>query len=140
MGCDIHTTVERQLPDGSWEFVKLTPEAFDTRHYGLFGFLADVRNYSLVPNPWPPHGWPMNITLDSRAVLEVWEDCCGHSEHWLLLSKLLNYDYDQIFEDRRIGKPTTLREFLGEWYFKELERLRQLGDPDKLRIIMCFDN
>ena len=64
---------------------------------------------------------------------------------------MLNYDYDQIVEDRRctingnggstcevgMGKFQTLREFLGEGYFEELERAKEDGVE---RFIFWFDN
>jgi hypothetical protein len=64
MGCDIHSAVEIKR-EGKWEKVgdifpledfmkeyhnkEFGSEPFDWRSYGMFGFLANVRNYSHVP-------------------------------------------------------------------------------------------
>ena len=47
MGCDIHSLAEKRV-GGKW--IGLDVEAFESRNYGFFGWLAGVRNYSgLVP-------------------------------------------------------------------------------------------
>jgi len=74
MGCDIHLTVEIKDPvTGEWghtapaifnngwtghEEISDTP--FDQRHYGMFAFFADVRNYSAIPHNFGkvPRGIP----------------------------------------------------------------------------------
>lgn len=142
MGCDIHTVTEVKTADG-WKGANLKPEAFDWRSYALFGFLADVRNYSRSPNPWPRRKWPDDISDEAKELREHW-DHDGHSFHWVTLAELKGYDYDQTFENRRTlaepgeGKIQTLREFLGEGYFNELERLSALGG--EVRVLMVFDN
>jgi len=152
MGCDIHTVVEVKH-DGRWQAVEKS--AFDCRSYGLFGFLANVRNVSRVPNPWPPRGWPQDVTDHAGAILERWE-LDAHNLHWVSVKELKEFNYDKTFEDRRIcktvgnftdcaalaepgeGKVTTFREFLGEWFFNELEELNALGSD--VRVLMFFDN
>jgi hypothetical protein len=154
MGCDIHTVTEIKTADG-WKGAALKPQAFDWRCYGIFGFLADVRNYSRSPNPWPRREWPDDISDEAKELRERW-DCDAHSFHWLTLEELKGYDYDQNFENRRTcrtvgnftdgaalaepgdGKQETLREFLGAGYFNELDRLGALGS--EVRVLMCFDN
>lgn len=154
MGCDIHTVTEIKTSDG-WNGVRLDPQAFDWRCYSIFGFLADVRNYSHCPNPWPCRGWPTGISDEAKELRDRWmED--GHSFHWLTVEELKAYNYDQTFENRRTcrtvgtftdcaalaepgeGKLETLREFLGEAYFNELDRLSSIGN--EVRVLMCFDN
>lgn len=76
-----------------------------------------------------------------------------------MLSELINYDYEQTFEDRRTekvitpgltdcaadagegnGALTTLREFLYPGFFKEIELLKTFGDPDKVRVVLSFSS
>lgn len=152
MGCDIHAYAERKNGD-VWEDVG---EIFEhVRSYALFGFLADVRNYSEVPPIAPQRGIPDDVSGDVQAAYENW-DSDAHSSSWLSLAELLAFDYDQTTEDRRVtrqigprawdggctaepgdGKRTTFRAFLVDWYFAELERLKTIGAE---RIIFWFDN
>lgn len=80
-----------------------------------------------------------------KSAYERW-GCDGHSASWLSLKELLEFDYDQIFEDRRNGgytcepgkgELTTYKEFLGEGFFEDLEKLKNSGAD---RIVFWFDN
>jgi hypothetical protein len=115
MGCDIHSLVEIRRVD-RWEAVtdRLFPmafpwngqthtsEPFDWRSYGMFGFLADVRNYSYVPPLAQPRGFPLD--LSELAQEQFSDDSDYHSRSWLSLAELLAFDYSQTFEDRRCTK------------------------------------
>lgn len=148
MGCDIHARIEKKA-DGRWLDIP-SANAFDCRSYGIFGFLADVRNYSDVPPIAVPRGIPPDASKDVKADSDGW-DTDGHTHSWLSMDELLTFDYDQPVEDRRVtingnggctaqpgeGRMTTYREFLGKWYFDELERLKELGAE---RVVFWFDN
>src|SRR6516164_6266636 len=99
MGCDIHSAVEI-LTDGKWTFCATEP--FSWRSYGMFGFLADVRNYSHVPPIANQRGYPKDI--DDATLIEIDDNFDHHSRSWLGLDELLAFDYDQTFEDRRCTK------------------------------------
>jgi hypothetical protein len=146
VGCDIHTTAQR-LEGGKYiDISGLRP--FDNRDYGVFGFLANVRNYSHVPPLAAPRGYPE----DYRVELD-WDK---HSASWLLVSELTIFDYDRTFEDRRCmkqtgpnswdgsadagegnGKIVTYREFLGPSFFKDLAELVREGAQ---RIVFDFNS
>ena len=55
MGCDIHSYAERKTSKGYEIIDGLHP--LDWRSYGLFGFLAGVRNYSAVTPIVPRRGY-----------------------------------------------------------------------------------
>ena len=153
MGCDIHAFAEKQAGE-RWIRVRgISP--FDWRSYGLFGFLADIRNYSAVPPIAPRRELPRDV---SEAVQDEYERWSGdaHSATWLSVAELLVFDYDQEFEDRRYtrqegpnffnggatcepgqGKKTTYREFLGPAFFKDLDKLKEAGAE---RVVFWFDN
>lgn len=152
MGCDIHTMCEHKVDD-KWTAIPIDPEAFDWRSYGLFGFLADVRNYSFVPPITPQRGVPGDASEEAKDYIV---DGAYHSCSWLSVQELLAFDYDATFEDRRTraqiapnvwscaedagegrGKVTTFRDFLGAGYFKELDRLKAAGVE---RIVFGFDS
>lgn len=164
MGCDIHSYVEIRTPEG-WQHVEQTfdshpsaespGELFPFRDYGLFGFLADVRNYSHVPVIADQRGLPDDA---SAAVRKQW-DSYGHSASWLTAAELLAFDYDQVFWDRRVtkevrpgffdgralaqegeGRHLSIREFLGPFYFTRLAQLEALGDPEAVRVVFWFDS
>lgn len=154
MGCDIHSHAERRNADGKWEDMPdLSP--FDWRNYGLYAFLADVRNYSKVAPIAERRGIPGDASAGVRGHHESWE-LDAHSSSWLSLSELEAFNYDASMEDRRVGRQvsanfydgswtapegeghaTTYREFLGEGYFDELARLKAAGAE---RIVFWFDN
>jgi hypothetical protein len=150
MGCDIHAIAEVRTA-GRWTASDWT--VFDGRNYGIFGFLADVRNYSESPVIAEPRGLPDDVDMTDEQRQE-WADGWYHSASWLTLAELLAYDYDRVFWDRRItrgnngaaraeegeGEHLPLREFLGEWYFTELQRLGALGVPEDVRLVFWFDN
>lgn len=154
MGCDIHCFAERRGAN-DWECVSLDREPFDCRSYGMFGFLADVRNYSAVPPIAAPRGFPDDASGPIRAGYEEW-GVDAHTPSWLTLEELLAFDYDAEVEDRRYtkqegprfcnggatcepgnGEKMPWREFLGEWFMKELHRLKDAGVE---RIVFWFDN
>lgn len=164
MGCDIHSVAEKREGD---EWVSVDHEPFrDGRSYAVFGWLADVRNYSAIPHISDPRGFPADFDktkfgYEAEEEQGNWYSSRGyspdyHTPSWLTVSELLAVDYEQIVEDRRVtrqlpsgiisggvtgepgeGTKMTLREFLGEWYFGHLDKLKELGAE---RIVFCFDS
>jgi hypothetical protein len=153
MGCDIHSFAEK-ITEGVYEKIpRLNP--FNWRSYAIFGFLANVRNYSDVPPIAERRGIPLDV---SNGVSLNYKDWFGsaHSPSWLSVKELIEFDYDIKIEDRRVtrqigprswdggctaepgkGKETTYREFLGEKFFTDLQKLKDIGAD---RIIFWFDN
>lgn len=153
MGCDIHAYAERKVGDKYEAIRDVSP--FDYRNYGLYGWLADVRNYSAVTPIAAKRGLPDDMSADVREEYELWE-MDAHSASWLALSELLAFDYDQQMEDRRVtrqvgpnawsgaitcdpgeGEKTTYREFFGGRFFDDLEKLKASGAD---RVVFWFDN
>jgi hypothetical protein len=153
MGCDIHIFAEKKGDDGKYYALEFIP--FDWRSYGMFGFLAGVRNYSDVTPISGPRGMPADA---SDKALKGYDSLGsdGHSHSWLTVYELTSFDYDATMEDRRVtrqtgpnswsggctcepgeGKQMTWREFLGEGFFADLEKLQDLGAD---RIVFWFDN
>ena len=152
VGCDIHTYCEKRVGVGKWEAVPFAP--FDWRSYGLYAFLAGVRNYSGVPTIAPPRGFPEDAAAATRAMFEEWGGD-GHTHSWLTVDELLAFNYDAGVENRRVtrevaggvfdggctcepgeGRKTTWREFLGADYFRDIGRLKELGVD---RVVFWFD-
>lgn len=153
MGCDIHCYAEKQKDNGAFECLPFMP--FDWRSYGMYGFLADVRNYSAVPPIQKPNGFPGDASRKVRKEFNNWGRD-AHSSSWNSVSTLAKFDYDATMEDLRYtkqiapnhfdggataepgqGKKTTFREFLGDAYFRDMEKLKEL-EAD--RIVFWFDN
>ena len=166
MGADIHSCVELKnalsqkwelaaqeifpLDDSARKWYKkdFTSQPFSEQSYALFGFLADVRNYSRCPPIATPRGLPSDWGENEHP-----EDGDYHSHSWLLLRELLEFDYQQKFlaqrEDNYIdsgeilqiwGSYITYQEHLGERYFKTLEILSSLGEPNCVRVVFWFDS
>lgn len=155
MGCDIQSFVEVRN-NGEWK--EVDTDWYKWRDYSVFAFLADVRNYSHIKPISDPRGLPEDV---SNSVLREYEDARGwvHTPTYLTLSELLAHDYDQVFWDRRVtkqigerawtgaglaeegeGSHLSVREFLGEFFFKEVERLKEYGDLENVRVVFWFDN
>jgi hypothetical protein len=155
MGCDIHSFVEIKT-DGVWRWIyNVVDEPFSWRNYGIFGFLADVRNYSRSPVIAQPRGLPDDVSPELRDTSDNYD---FHSHSWLTLAELMTYDYDRTFWNRRVmkltadgildgaalaeegeGRTVSLREFLGDHFFEQLQTLAELGDPEDVRIVFWFD-
>ena len=147
MGCDIHCYAEKKV-NKDWVGVDIS--LFDWRSYSLFGFLANVRNYSDVPHISEQRDIPDDISVDTKSGLEYWSDD-AHSHSWLSAKELLDFNYDVIIEDRRCtinndggnicppgdGEKMTFREFLGKAFFDELENIKK---HQVERIVFWFDN
>jgi hypothetical protein len=154
MGCDIHSRAERRV-DGKWEVIPgLAP--FDWRSYGMYGFLANVRNYSDVPPIAEARGLPKDYPKTAHSDEDNYDGLGDHSYSWLSVEELLAFNYDAKVEDRRItvqvapncwnggatadpggGAMTTYREFLGKAFFEDLEKLKAEGAE---RIVFGFDS
>ncbi len=126
-------------------------DPFNWRNYGMYGFFADVRNYSCVPPIADPRGIPDDA---SKAVRDGLEYTSPHGESWLSTKELVAFDYDATFEDRRFtkqigpmcfgggatcepgqGMVVTYREFLGPAFFNSLSQIEAAGVE---RIVFWF--
>lgn len=146
MGCDIHTFAEKRNSSGEWE--QLDFEPFDWRSYGMYGFLANVRNYSEVPFISDHRGIPEDSLQFISKTDCIWQggfSTCdetssldNHGHSWVSLKELLEFNYDIEFDDVRYTcYTTTVREFLGENFFEDLKTLEELGAE---RVVFYFDN
>lgn len=148
MGCDIHAYAERKTDSGYEYLPAVVP--FDWRNYGVFGFLAGVRNYSSVPMIAEPRGFPDDASAEVREQYERW-DMDAHTPSWLSMAELLAWDYNAEVEDRRVtrngngactcepgeGERMTWRQFLGDGFMKDIAALRDAGAD---RVVFWFDN
>ena len=131
---------------------------FGWRNYSMFAFLADVRNYDHCKPLSEPRGLPDDVSNEIKDECDRW-GCDAHSMSFLIVKELLDFDYEQKFWKRRVTKKVspilfngaalaeegegtilTYRENLGEWFFKHLNELKELGEPDDVRIVFWFDN
>ena len=153
MWCDIHAFSEKKV-NNKWEYVW---EVDFWRNYSIFGFLAWVRNYDCKEPLSEPRWIPDDISEPIKKELEVWE-WAYHSASWFILQDLLDVDYEKTFWNRRISRTVwnvtnwaciaeewewkieSLKDNLWWWYFQELEKLKQIGNPENVRIIFWFDN
>lgn len=130
MGCDIHIIYQKQV-DGIW--INLPDEdEFSDRNYDLFAFLANVRNISRIEPISEPRG-----VLDDFKYTDDW-DLGDHSESWLSIKELEEYDYTKVFKNfREGGVKQTIAEYLQTWYFEELQKMKVRGVE---RIVFGFDS
>lgn len=182
MGCDIHSIAEVKNTEGKWTLVgdvfplgeferswykkDFNNLPFDWRSYSMFGFLANVRNYSHSEYVSEPKGlpddseWLNEYDYDGQSRKEIGEAGGYHSHSWLTVAELIAFDYDQLFWDRRCMKQTgpnswngasfaenenegeikTYRQHLGVHFFEHLSILSSLGESEDVRVIFWFDN
>jgi hypothetical protein len=169
MGTSIVSWVETYDGEGAWKakFNCFRPDSFEKQmeeqgpfsepfrngHYGWFGFLAGVRNYACCEPLAPPRGFPDDCDRVGGCLANGVVDLEGlESCSWLMLSELLNFDYDQVFWNRRVskgldheavaeegeGRHQTYRDFLGPQYFATLDVLGGLGEGDRVRVVFGF--
>nr|WP_321439614.1 hypothetical protein [uncultured Hyphomonas sp.] len=159
MVCDIFTRAQKR-DGGVWTDVAMRP-VFQDSGYALFGFLANVRNYSAVPPISQPRGLPAGIELppedefDENEV-DVPKGYLGdHSFSWISIEELLAFDYEQAVENRRVsrqfgrivdhgvtaepgaGRMTTYRDLLGPAFFFDLIELQERGVE---RVVFGFND
>lgn len=118
MGCDIHTALFKKEGNTNYKLddVLSSYHPINDRNYGVFGFLANVRNYSGIPSiaeqrEFPPGVLEQCYTPYVETNGEVYPTIFGlnpcdlHSLTWVSLNELLEFDYDQEVEDRRCTIP-----------------------------------
>lgn len=147
MGTDIYAFVEI-CKDDKWEYIQ---PCFDFRSYGIFGFLAGIRNYSQVPSIFPRKGWPKDCSQE--------QDIDHYGASFITLKELLDFDYEALVEDRRIskrmpegwingtftvepgkGEVMKWKDFLGENFMNEIKEIAKLDpNPENIRIVFDFD-
>lgn len=164
MGTSVSTLTEVNIANSDWSIDPFSP--FQVQNYGVFAFLANVRNnFMLAPvsyHPGLPDGHEsieqiINMLGDkgfvSRYPYGILE---GYFQVHVYLSDLVKFNYDQQFEDRRNyacwppdfkdsvepgdGVITTYRELLGEKYFDDLNSLKNISRQGDVRIILAFES
>lgn len=177
MGATVQTVVE-QFDGESWHLSESlifpVPNAeqdhrgysetdcpFEDQNYAVFAFIGGYRNYfDLTPIAEDrclpeDHQSVETVGFGGHTVMEsryagIFPDDIDYA--WVTAAELLNFDYEQSFEDRRDydgmgymvekgkGRQTTYRELLGENFFNDLEVLRSLENPDHTRIVFAFSS
>lgn len=124
MASDLQSRLE-VYEDGEWKDAFYSP--FNWRCYQIYGFLGNaLRNYSETPQIKPFDG---TVTL----------------------KELLAFDYEQTFWNKIViengkhrlahgheGSHPTMREYLTPKFFDELDKLKNFGSPEDVRIIFSF--
>lgn len=157
MGTDIHVTAERwNDAAGKWEEVSTDfimdgqrYHFMEDRNYAAFGWLADVRNYAGIPPLDEERGLPGQCVTAFHH-----ED--NHGITWFTIDELVEFDFDQQVENRRVtrqtgpnswsggctadpgeGEMTTYRDLFGEFFMAGLAAVKENGAE---RLIFSFDS
>lgn len=167
MGCDIRSFTEVRKKK---KWIKVDQTFLDKRRYPIFAFLADVRNSGKCEPISEPKGLPKDSEWlkEPYEIMTRYEDIKDdpdyHSYSYLTLKELLDFNYEKSFEKLEMsflykednvviagsiftetakegeGEITSYRNYLGEWFFEELDKMKKLGDPENVRIVFWFDN
>lgn len=118
MSANIQGNLEKRSESGKWIICDESDVFFNFKSYFIFGWWADVRNYSEIPplaSEWKKVKNPPDYSE------------YGDYAHVLSAITLLDFDYEQHVTDQRYDPwvTATYREHLGDAYFERLEILRR---------------
>lgn len=136
MGTYIDGICQKKNENGEFEEVD-DHNFFDFQNYGVYAWLADVRNYSEIEPITARRGLPEDyvascIKSAGTEIDQWWSPVCWddhlwdtYAHSWLMVDEILAADFDKIVEDRRVtddsyvcskgkGNILTLREYLGD--------------------------
>lgn len=118
MSSSILGFLEKRSGSRKWIICEESDAFFDFQCYFIFGWWADVRNYSDIPplaSEWKKVENPPDDSM------------CGDYAYVIPAKMLLDFDYEQQVTDKRYEPHVTAsyREHLGEDYFRRLEILRK---------------
>lgn len=149
MGCDIHSAVE--VFDGEkWSWIKdiefageyrSKAEPFDWRHYNMFCFIADVYCRSNILEHLSSYkGLPIDLSEElNQNRSKFWLGDFGFG--WLLLSEIIQFNYDKELPIKVFNDAKTYKEMLGPMFFDDIAVMKKLNtDYSKIRIVFGFDN
>lgn len=151
---------------GKYESSDKQSTPFSFQDSAIASFIAGVRNdYEIQPmakGRGLPDGHECIPVIEGFAGMEVMHSRYPYeivdtemwygAKTWVLLSELVEFDYDATFEDRRndgpgpetvdVGQGTirTYREHLGPFYFEVLDVLQTMGAPEQVRIVFAFSS
>lgn len=144
MGTDIYTHIEVKQSDKWIHLIDYEDRVFSERNYGVFGFLANVRNYSAVQPLSERRGLPPDISVGLKSIINNEYEYEPYGSYFTL-KELLSVNYNQIIWDRRFNGKTSererlsLKDFLGKKFMEDLDFLKTLGKPENVRILFWFD-
>jgi hypothetical protein len=103
MGTDIHFYIEKLGEDGRWHVLDDPRGWYGGRNYDLFAILANVRNGYAVAgvrtgdgfSPLGPRGLPLDVSEALRGLDHEQLQIQFHSQSWVSLREILEYDWDQ---------------------------------------------
>jgi len=150
MGCDIHHRVEYREPGGHWQVAGVqVGERFHqlgnltiNRDYRIFQFLAGVRGSGMTHGQPPlaePKGKPDDLTLESEHMFDEWASD-GHSHSWLTLRELQSRNFSETLKTPDGGDFRMCEVLPFQFYFDFIYTMAELGKPDDVRLVFCFDN
>jgi hypothetical protein len=158
LGTDISVYIEREVTDGAnstkKKWISLDEWIYDPsideervpygkrywieRNYLLFAILADVRNrYNIQPIS-QPKGLPEDVSPEVKKQSDD-ENGDAHTRSWLTLKELLEYDWQQKFEDDN-DEIFPLEAMVIPFVSEFIPRLSKIDEPENVRMVFWFDN
>ena len=110
-----------------------TDQPYSGRNYNLFGALAGVRSdFDMITDY--ARGLPNDVSDEVCEISDSW-DVDGHSHNYITLRELIDNIYYKMSDEE-------LDELeLGTHFFRDvINDLKEIGNPDDVRIVFCFDN
>jgi hypothetical protein len=132
MGTDMYMRVEI-MENGKWVMMPFEPIL--DRHYGLYAFLANVRNDSEIRYISSPRGLPDDMSEGVRLAYEN-DDLGTRSFSYLTVEQLLDWPWSKEFSPGLLWV-----EFVGHKFIAILKWLsRWTQRPDQVRLVFGFSS
>lgn len=135
MGCDIHIVAQQLRDDGTWSEIPFDPDLEVRHNYDAFAALANVRNRGNIKPISEARGVPQDFAPNSDPEWhDGWFDPAdrdAHSHSRLLLSEIYAYDWTGI--DGYAPNGCTFADVCHRSF-------DLFGDPERIRLVFCFDN
>lgn len=152
-----------------WEYHYVYPELpekvesfflHNTCELVLLHTFKKIENRNIDSNQWKdiPNNVSPKVKKEYNFLVKEVKACHGASSLYLL--QLLQFDYDQFFDIKKLKeneykyikensfhkesnnkeKQFSYRNYLGKAFFQELETIQQIGDPCNIRLIYFVDD
>lgn len=131
-------SVDEWIHDPYFETSEVRNKYWIDRNYLLFAILANVRNQYNIQPISQPKGLPKDVSHEVKKQNDE-ENGDAHTRSWLTLKELLEYDWQQKYEDDN-NEIFPLEAMVIPFVNEFIPRLSEIDEPENVRMVFWFDN
>ncbi|WP_317970333.1 hypothetical protein [Paenibacillus sp. CCS19] len=131
-------SVDEWIHDPYFEISEVRNRYWTYRNYLLFAILANVRNHYNIQPISQPKGLPEDVSHEVKKQSDE-ENGDAHTRSWLTLKELLEYDWQQKFEDNN-NEIVPLEAMVIPFVNEFIPRLSEIDVSENVRMVFWFDN